>query len=101
MPPLDLYWYDGGMNPYTPEELEADNQELPEEGMMFVGERGKILGDFLGQDPRIIPEKRMRQYQGPKPPTPQAGGAPQEHPTEANKVWMASFQGSPLRLAAF
>jgi len=101
MPALDLYWYDGGMKPYTPEELEADNQELPEEGMMFVGERGKILGDFLGQNLRIIPEKRMREYQGPKPPTPQAGSSRQENPTEGNKVWMASFQGGPPSPGSF
>jgi hypothetical protein len=68
MGPLDLYWYDGGMRPPTPEELEADGQELNAEGMMFVGDKGKILAGFLIENPRIIPEKKMREYQGPKPP---------------------------------
>jgi hypothetical protein len=67
MGPLDLYWYDGGMRPPTPEELEADGQELNAEGMMFVGDKGKILAGFLIENPRIIPEKKMREYQGPKP----------------------------------
>jgi hypothetical protein len=95
MPTLDLYWYDGGMRPYTPEELEADNKELPEEGMMFVGDRGKILADFLGQNPQIIPEKRMREYQGAKAPAPKAEGVSQETPADRNAVWRASFRGGP------
>jgi hypothetical protein len=51
------------MRPPTPEELVADNQELPAEGIMFVGDKGKILAGFLGQDPHLIPDQRMREYQ--------------------------------------
>jgi predicted dehydrogenase len=61
-PALDLFWYDGSMRPPTPEELEADNQELPAEGMMFVGDKGKILAGFRGEEPHIIPESKMREY---------------------------------------
>jgi len=53
---LDLFWYDGGMRPPTPDELVEDNREMPAEGMMFVGDRGKILSGFLLDDPRIIPD---------------------------------------------
>ena len=35
--------------------------------MMFVGDKGKILAGFLIEDPQIIPEKKMREYQGRKP----------------------------------
>ena len=35
-PAVDLVWYDGGMRPTTPDELDVDNKEFPEEGMMFV-----------------------------------------------------------------
>jgi hypothetical protein len=62
-PALDLFWYDGSMRPPTPEELEVDNKELPSEGLMFVGDKGKILAGFRGEHPRIIPEKKMREYQ--------------------------------------
>ena len=58
-PAIDLIWYDGGMRPPVPEELYADNKELPAEGMMFVGERGKILAGFNVDNPQLIPEKRM------------------------------------------
>jgi len=64
LPPIDIFWYDGGIKPPTPEELEVDNKELQREGMMFVGDSGKILAGFRGERPQIIPEKKMRDYMG-------------------------------------
>ena len=58
-PPVDLCWYDGGMRPPIPEELFRDNKELPQEGMMFVGDKGKILAGFNVQDPQIISGTKM------------------------------------------
>jgi hypothetical protein len=52
--PVDLCWYDGGMRPPIPEELLADGKELPQEGMMFVGDAGKILAGFNVQSPILI-----------------------------------------------
>ena len=66
LPAFDLYWYDGGMKPFAPEELLADDRETPAEGMMFVGDKGKILGGFRGEKPEIIPSSRMQSYQGEK-----------------------------------
>lgn len=66
LPAFDLLWYDGGMKPFIPEELEEDGRDMPEEGMMFVGDQGKILAGFLGERPEIIPERRMKAYQGEK-----------------------------------
>lgn len=58
-PAVDLIWYDGGMRPAVPEEVYADNKELPAEGMLFVGDKGKILAGFHVDNPQLIPEKRM------------------------------------------
>ena len=58
-PPVDLCWYDGGMRPPVPEELFADGLELEPEGMMFVGDRGKILAGFHVDNPRLIPKENM------------------------------------------
>ena len=66
--PVDLYWYDGGMRPCNPDELGRDNKELPEEGMMFVGDKGKILAGFNVQDPQIISGVRMDAPAGVKGP---------------------------------
>jgi hypothetical protein len=65
-PAIDLCWYDGGMRPPTPVELLDANKELPQEGMMFVGDSGVILAGFNIQNPQIISGKKM---DGP-PPSP-------------------------------
>jgi hypothetical protein len=57
--PVDLCWYDGGMRPPIPVELSNDNKELPEEGMMFVGDKGKILAGFNVENPQLISGKKM------------------------------------------
>jgi hypothetical protein len=62
--PVDLYWYDGGMRPEIPEELSNENKQLPEEGMMFVGDKGKILAGFNVQDPQIISGTKMDKAAG-------------------------------------
>ncbi len=58
-PAVDLCWYDGGMRPPIPAELLEENKELPAEGMMFVGDKGKILAGFNVQNPQIISGKKM------------------------------------------
>ncbi|MEI6139489.1 MAG: Gfo/Idh/MocA family oxidoreductase [Mariniphaga sp.] len=65
-PPVDLIWYDGGIRPPVPNELYEDNKELTPEGMMFVGDKGKILAGFHVDDPKLIPEKRMTGIEVPK-----------------------------------
>ncbi|MBS1828419.1 MAG: Gfo/Idh/MocA family oxidoreductase [Acidobacteria bacterium] len=56
-PKLDLIWYEGGIRPPAPEELEREDKDLPAEGMMFVGEKGKILAGFRVENPRLLSEK--------------------------------------------
>ncbi|MGD0733477.1 MAG: Gfo/Idh/MocA family oxidoreductase [Terracidiphilus sp.] len=96
---VDLIWYDGGMRPPTPPELEVDNKELPIEGMMFVGKKGKILAGFMLQNPRLIPEKRMRKYPNVKETTPQrrplGEAAPSMH------EWMKAVRGGPQSSSSF
>ncbi len=65
MPPVDLYWYDGGLRPDIPAELEADGQKMPKEGLLFIGDEGKILAGFSGDNPRLIGEKKMKQFKKP------------------------------------
>jgi hypothetical protein len=67
-PTVDLIWYEGGMRPPTPDELDEDHKEFPAEAMMFVGDKGKILAGFRVENPRLIPEKRMRGYNVPEAP---------------------------------
>lgn len=64
-PAITLHWYDGGLRPALLAELEVDGREMPAEGMLFVGDHGKILAGFTGDNPRLIPEKRMKEFQPP------------------------------------
>jgi hypothetical protein len=63
-PSVDTFWYDGGMKPQTPEELYDDNEDLADEGMLIVGDQGKILCDFRGNSPRLLPKKRQLAFDG-------------------------------------
>lgn len=63
-PPIDLYWYEGGIKPQTPKELLDAGEQLEREGMMFVGDNGKILCGYRGTDPRLIPQGRMVDVEG-------------------------------------
>ncbi|MFC2124763.1 Gfo/Idh/MocA family protein [Bacteroidota bacterium] len=80
--PIDLYWYDGGMRPLTPPELEQDDQQMPATGTMFVGDKGKILRN------QLIPEKKMLDYLG-------VDKIPEEERRrgDRNAEWIAAFKG--------
>jgi predicted dehydrogenase len=58
MPPLRMVWYDGGLKPPRPAQLES-GRELPDSGNMYIGDKGVILGN------RIIPESKMQAYKVP------------------------------------
>jgi len=63
-PAIDTFWYDGGMKPPTPEELYDDKEDLADEGMLLIGDKGKILCEFRGTKPRLIPQARHRAFEG-------------------------------------
>ena len=77
-PALDLFWYDGGMRPRTPEELEKENAELPAEGMLFVGDKGKILAEFRGEKPRLLSGEKKGEMPAAK---------------HTNVDWVKAFKG--------
>jgi predicted dehydrogenase len=91
MPPVKFTWYDGGLKPPRPEELEedralrAEGEEL-EEGLVFVGDRGKILCGFSGANPRLIPEAKMKSYKQPPKTLPRSPGNERE--------WLDACKGS-------
>ncbi len=91
--PLDVFWYDGSMKPPTPEEL--GDHELEPEGMMLVGDQGKILAGFLGQDPKLIPEKKMLDYKTTHPSAESISSRPArgESRNHAIALWVAACKG--------
>jgi predicted dehydrogenase len=57
-PPMRLSWYDGGLYPQRPAAL-PDDVALKPNGVIFVGERGILMNDTYGQNPRLYPESLM------------------------------------------
>jgi hypothetical protein len=104
---VDIFWYDGGIKPPVPEELMAENKELAEEGMMFVGDKGKILGGFRAENSQLIPEAKMRAYRTainlPEPPQEGGGRGGQggRGPSARDAAWIAAFKGGPASYGDF
>lgn len=61
MPPVKLTWYDGGLRPPRPEELEA-GEMMGANGHLFIGDKGKILNQ---EGYRLLPKSRAKAYGDP------------------------------------
>lgn len=57
---LELFWYDGGMRPRLPHEVEAHGVESSREGILFVGDDGIVLAGFHGQNPQLFQGGKSR-----------------------------------------
>jgi predicted dehydrogenase len=64
MVPVNLHWYDGGLLPELPVDLEPE-RKLPESGTIFVGDKGKMWCETYSESPRLIPETAMQAFQRP------------------------------------
>ena len=94
LPPVKLHWYDGGILPQRPDELEADRPLDPEDGVIFVGDKGKMLVEgWGGERPRLIPEIRNKAYRRPAKSLPRSIG----HHAE----WIAACKGGPAPRSNF
>ncbi len=84
MPPVDVYWYDGGKKPPRPESI-GEDVELGDgdNGTLFIGDKGMVTcGEYSGA-PRLIP------YEKPGVPRsiPKSPGHYQE--------WLVACKGGP------
>lgn len=93
MPPLELVWYDGGMMPPRPKELES-GRKLSDNGLIFYGDKGTILTDIYGDGARIIPETKMKAYKLPKPSLPRITTSHEEN-------WIMACKGGEPACANF
>jgi predicted dehydrogenase len=66
--PVELTWYDGGLKPPRPAELE-EGRALPSNGGLYLGDAGVILAQH-GGDARLLPESKMASYRAPTPTLP-------------------------------
>ena len=57
MPEVKLTWWDGGMMPPRPEELEEGRRMGDDDGgVLFLGDKGSLMCGCYGRSPRLIPE---------------------------------------------
>lgn len=93
MPPVKFTWYDGGLKPARPEELEenrplkGDGEE--DEGLLFIGDSGKILCSFNGGNPKLIPQAKMDSYKQPPKTLPRSPGNERE--------WLDACKGGKVK----
>lgn len=64
MPPVQFHWYDGGLRPQLPPDLEI-GRSIPESGTLFIGDKATIMSGTYGGDARIVPETKMQAYKRP------------------------------------
>ncbi|MBW8041475.1 MAG: Gfo/Idh/MocA family oxidoreductase [Planctomycetes bacterium] len=81
MPPVKLTWYDGGLMPPRPAELEEGRRYGGADSNLYVGDKGKMLGH------RLIPEARMKEYKSPPKTLPRSPGH--------HKEWLLACKGGP------
>jgi len=67
MAPVRVNWYDGGMKPPRPTELD-EGAQWGTGGKLYIGDKGKML------DYRLIPESRAREYGRPPRSLPRSPG---------------------------
>ena len=92
-PPVTIHWYDGGIRPPKFQELTDDGRKMPSEGVLYVGDTGKLLTGFTGGSPRLIPEKAMKAFNRP-PKT-------LERPEEELDQWARACRGEKPSDARF
>jgi predicted dehydrogenase len=92
--PLDVNWYDGGLMPKRPEELEEDDQMGQSgNGTIFIGDKGKIMCAGWAGPPRLLPLSRMESYQRPPKRLPRSKGH--------HRDWLDACKGGPAASSNF
>ena len=87
MPPVKLTWYDGGLMPPRPAELEDGRRYGGADSNLYVGDKGKMLSH------RLIPEARMKEYKKPPTTLPRSPGH--------HKEWLLACKGGPPAGSSF
>lgn len=89
MPPVKMTWYDGGLLPERPAELEeglkmGNNMG----GVIFKGDKGKLMCSSHSESPRLIPQSFMNEYKRPPKTLPRVD--------EHHRQWLSACKkGTP------
>ncbi len=76
-PAVKMIWYDGAKLPPRPADLD-EGLKLGDNGILFVGDKGSLLGGSHAGTPRIIPEAKRKEFGRPPKTLPRSPGHHQE-----------------------
>ena len=94
MVPVKMIWYDGGLTPPRPKDIEPGRKMGDDGGgVLFVGTKGKMMCSTYGNNPRIIPETKMKEYKRPPKSIPRSLGIREE--------WIDAIKGGPATTSNF
>ncbi len=95
MPPVKMHWYDGGMMPQRPDEL-LPNEQMGDSsgGVLFIGDKGKIMCGTYSANPKLLPTSKMEGFVEPAKVIPRVEG---NHQTS----WVNACKGGPAPSAGF
>jgi predicted dehydrogenase len=96
LPPVKVHWYDGGLLPERPEDLEPERR-MPESGTIFVGSKGKMWCETYSESPRLIPETAMQAFTRPAKTLPRV---PEGRPGH-EKNWLDAIRNKGQAVAHF
>ncbi len=85
--PLRLTWYSGGPRPATPAAMVASGKRLPGRGVMFVGDKGKLLCGGAGGKPVLIQSEPGADNSPPEPTIKRSNGH--------HRDWIDAAKGGP------
>ena len=91
-PSVRLTWYDGGLQPPWPADM-GRGRPLPNHGVLFIGDKGKLLTEGWGGQQRFVPFEKTAQYQKPPKKLPRSNGH--------HRDWLDTCKGGPPASANF
>jgi predicted dehydrogenase len=98
MPAVKLTWWDGGLMPPRPDELEEGRRMGDSDGgVLFIGQRASLICGCYGTSPRLIPEAKMQAFQPPPKTLRRVPGGRGGHELD----WVRACKGGPAAASNF
>jgi hypothetical protein len=92
LPAVRLTWYDGGLMPPTPADMPAGEQ-LPDNGVLYVGSKGVMYHSSHGGMPRVLPAELQAAADAVPQSIPRSPGHYEE--------WIAACKGGESPVSSF
>ncbi len=96
--PLMLTWWDGGLMPPRPAELEPGRKMGDDDGgVLLIGSKATLMAGCYGRSPRIIPETKMAALKAPEKTLPRIPKGEDGHEQD----WIRSCKDGKLSSSNF